>query len=632
MAAYWWYDDGCWQTLGCPPDSDARAIKRAYLARLKTIRPDQDIAGFQALREAYEQALAWAREAAEAAVADGDSAPTHQPVQVSSGEQNVWEHSIPPVEEYPPVIPVAEIIRSRLAHLPDVPAWLLHMIAQDSPSQEHESSPAVGDLPPCPPGLPAWLVDVVQQAWVGSPSRVEPPDMAGCDLWRLMQAAKRAAQAGRLPAIVGVATIPAALQRLWQDRTWQSPQAQAALEQALFQRLCDGATQWESPSYSEGGSHRDAYSILLTEAATYYQWFSRKHAWAEQRRDALTRLRDSLLVYHRDQLWPDSDNIQNQIHCAKLLDELLQTRLLQQVDTRLRFDTLCAERLRDDKVWPHDWASFLFNIFNWHHDPNPALDDLRARFHHHDSADLLQRIAKGTETIDEVPQAVAQALLRSNIGWRLWRVSVKPEWQQQMRRALLWLKDNAPKALECVEPKVLRGWLAPRPVATEYWIFGGVIGVGVFAGLTLDKWPFDGSWFKLLGALVMSWLGAYVGYYLTRGLAWLRMQAVLRGYLPWMRWDMRLSQPIPLLRRWQDACDIGPTRHILPVMLFYLFILVRFVAGDGTSDRTEKILLALIPTALVGALWIGGMKFFVASPGALAWLDFYGQWQDRPET
>ena len=48
--------------LGLGPDADERAIKRAYAARLKTTRPDEDPEGFQRLNEAYQAALQGAKQ------------------------------------------------------------------------------------------------------------------------------------------------------------------------------------------------------------------------------------------------------------------------------------------------------------------------------------------------------------------------------------------------------------------------------------------------------------------------------------------------------------------------------------------------------------------------------------------
>lgn len=47
----------CWTVLDLPADADTRRIKRQYATLLKQTRPDEDLEGFQRLREAYEQAL-----------------------------------------------------------------------------------------------------------------------------------------------------------------------------------------------------------------------------------------------------------------------------------------------------------------------------------------------------------------------------------------------------------------------------------------------------------------------------------------------------------------------------------------------------------------------------------------------
>lgn len=52
-----------WDVLGMDRPGDLRAIKRAYASRLKSCRPEDDAAGFAALRQAYELALSWQEDA-----------------------------------------------------------------------------------------------------------------------------------------------------------------------------------------------------------------------------------------------------------------------------------------------------------------------------------------------------------------------------------------------------------------------------------------------------------------------------------------------------------------------------------------------------------------------------------------
>ncbi|MEG3149855.1 hypothetical protein U1769_08145 [Sphingomonas sp. ZT3P38] len=65
-----------WRRLKIEPTRDIAAIRSAYAAVLKSIDPDTDRAGFEALREAREQALAFARRD-DGAVIDDEAATSH---------------------------------------------------------------------------------------------------------------------------------------------------------------------------------------------------------------------------------------------------------------------------------------------------------------------------------------------------------------------------------------------------------------------------------------------------------------------------------------------------------------------------------------------------------------------------
>ncbi len=115
------------QRLGLGPDADERAIKRAYAAKLRITRPEEDPQGFQALNEAYQAALSWhrAREAGEfdhafddSGEPDADATDTVPAVvidtrtassarEVPAPEATPGTMSVPPPETIPAPTPVA---------------------------------------------------------------------------------------------------------------------------------------------------------------------------------------------------------------------------------------------------------------------------------------------------------------------------------------------------------------------------------------------------------------------------------------------------------------------------------------------------------------------------------------------
>ncbi|AMO74494.1 J domain-containing protein [Pseudomonas citronellolis] len=62
----------CWEILGLEAEADERSIKRQYARLLKVTRPDEDAQAFQALREAYEQAMSFAQWRERGGTEDGD--------------------------------------------------------------------------------------------------------------------------------------------------------------------------------------------------------------------------------------------------------------------------------------------------------------------------------------------------------------------------------------------------------------------------------------------------------------------------------------------------------------------------------------------------------------------------------
>ena len=52
-----------WNILGITPTSDEDVIKTAYRGKLVSVNPEEDPEGFKKLRQAYEEAVSWAKKA-----------------------------------------------------------------------------------------------------------------------------------------------------------------------------------------------------------------------------------------------------------------------------------------------------------------------------------------------------------------------------------------------------------------------------------------------------------------------------------------------------------------------------------------------------------------------------------------
>ncbi|NQZ06469.1 MAG: hypothetical protein HRT35_04835 [Algicola sp.] len=62
-----------WKTLGIEPTTDNKAIKKAYAAKIKQTKPDQNPTGYQQLREAFEAAKKQAKNKADTSIAQPDT-------------------------------------------------------------------------------------------------------------------------------------------------------------------------------------------------------------------------------------------------------------------------------------------------------------------------------------------------------------------------------------------------------------------------------------------------------------------------------------------------------------------------------------------------------------------------------
>lgn len=575
----------CWLTLGLMPTSDERAIKRAYFTQLKLHRPEDDALAFQRVREAYETAL------------DHSTQPWLWPDEAPEPEPKpnptVSDVDVEPAAESKVTPP--ETVFPRPWTDDDLPAWLRDTGEDEPPPADEPANtrPPSEAEPPAAPDPASTLHDKAEHIVA---------DLL--DQWRHADPTQ---------------DLTALLPLVWCQREWQPPAAELALELALLHGLATAPNLDDAPIESDMAARLAPW---IGQAAVHYGWFPRTRYRPELPDMVLGTLLIRLLTGSVGRVWQlaaKGDTASAQTAFAAQMSY----PLFMQLDLRRALARRWADKLSDANSWPDGVAQAVFTEFDWEHEPGACPPELLQRYLLNMDRSLLARIATGDVTHDHIDKLAANALLVPRIDFDLWARSDRPEWHARMNRALIWLQGNAPDALRVIEPKVLRFWVSPRPVVSHIWTALGVI-CAFFACLWMSEHlPASGStwvWLLIMGVTILS--SVSLGSMLARGLAWMRVEWVVRLHWPWSDWDRRLTRKIPVLRRWVENRDIGLTRDWLPVLALYVFELRGFIQHDNQLDTPlwQYAVVALLPTIFVGVFWRGAMLMLADAPGAEHWL------------
>ena len=260
-----------WHELGIAPSRDPRAIKLAYAARLKQVHPEDDPAGFQRLRVAYEWALKQAQRPQQIHL-PAATLPTAESERPQALQEDGAQAR--PLAAEPPIAPM-----------------------EQTPPQPAQQAPLPQRIPPAPKPLPPSPL-----RWHGT----APPPFAQAEFLAAPAPPQAAATLFELLLKATPRERPAALRRALRSRGWENLDFQAALQKAVASGLAaDFERRWPlieifsehygwQAAHNRIGNEDPLLSVLLTRLGARRR---RQHMEARQRQEDHHRRRALQLLF-----------------------------------------------------------------------------------------------------------------------------------------------------------------------------------------------------------------------------------------------------------------------------------------------------------------------------------------------